>query len=524
MYKRILSLLLVAALALATLSGCGKSGNLTQETTSTVSSTIESSQKSEERELYEFTLMQDFTPVEIPPASKIFFENIEKKFNVKINFQVPASGNYNEALQIMLAGGDYPEAVLWPDITNQAFQDAVANDLVLPITKELNEYGKNIIKYSYPISLDALKVKGNDDIYGIPRTSIVRADGMFYRKDWAEALGMTLPEEGSAITLDQFTDMMRRFTKDDPDGNGVDDTFGFALSSANGVLNIPVTVAWSFGLCGWQEIDGKYVDLQYSKEHDNFKRALAYTHQLWAEKLVDPDWPNLTAEVTKQRLFAGTYGMQNCFPGHLADFQAEMQKVNPKAEITYLQGIMNENGKVQGGSYSTGLWGFTSIMKGTKHPERIVEIYDYLLSDEGWTETVYGPENVSWKYDENNNMVLIEGESALSSWSRNLVRRCDSPSFFVGLNVPVERRQRVLDLIQGAIDNNVFSLNAGFVAPVTREMSYIDYLSELDKVITKIIVGDLPVDAWDEALDGFYKAGYDKFVEQTIEYINSRKK
>ena len=51
------------------------------------------------------------------------------------------------------------------------------------------------------------------------------------RQDWLDNLGLDMPE-----TFEEFKEVMRAFTEDDPDGNGVDDTYGF-VSSYQGPYN-----------------------------------------------------------------------------------------------------------------------------------------------------------------------------------------------------------------------------------------------------------------------------------------------
>lgn len=476
-----------------------------------------------ERELYEFTLMQNFSG-DMQDFVRAYFDKLEAELNLKINFQIPASSNYEESLQIMLASGDYPDAVLFLDHTKPAFQDAVKNGLITSITPYLDAYGQNIVAHSYPISLDTLKTNGDDDIFGIPRTSISRADGLCVRKDWADNLGLDLPEAGESLTRDQFTEILRAFTYDDPDGNGQKDTFGLSLASTGGVLSVQSQIAWSFGLIGWQELDGAYVDLQYSKDHDNYKQALSYMNMLWTEGYLDPDWPSITTEVAQQRLEAGIYGVQTNFAGHTASYTASAQKVNPDAEFIWYAGIQNDDGEVVGSSFSTGLWGFTCIMSSAEKPERIVEMYDYMLSDEGWPDVVYGLEGITWEYDADGNMVLADDSINISSsWQRSMVRRSTDPSFFAGLEIPPAERAAVAERIQISIDNCRFALDAGFTPPSSLELEFVDMRSEYDKVVTKIIVGDLAVDAYDDLLDEYYDAGYAKVRDEIIAHIEATK-
>src|SRR5690606_41101589 len=45
--------------------------------------------------------------------------------------------------------------------------------------------------------------------------------GLIYRKDWADKLGLGTPE-----TIEDIYEMAKAFTEQDPDGNGKNDKFG----------------------------------------------------------------------------------------------------------------------------------------------------------------------------------------------------------------------------------------------------------------------------------------------------------
>ncbi|WP_347835768.1 hypothetical protein [Gracilibacillus sp. JCM 18860] len=59
------------------------------------------------------------------------------------------------------------------------------------------------------------------ELYTLYQGRPLSRQGIIYRKDWAENLGLEAP-----TTTDEFMEMVRAFTEDDPDGNGKDDTFG----------------------------------------------------------------------------------------------------------------------------------------------------------------------------------------------------------------------------------------------------------------------------------------------------------
>lgn len=64
---------------------------------------------------------------------------------------------------------------------------------------------------------------------GIPESSGASdsVDLMWIRQDWLENLGLSQPK-----TIDELINVIEKFTTDDPDGNGVDDTYGLGVTGA----------------------------------------------------------------------------------------------------------------------------------------------------------------------------------------------------------------------------------------------------------------------------------------------------
>ena len=65
--------------------------------------------------------------------------------------------------------------------------------------------------------------------YATDRARALGRNGVTIRKDWLENLGLEEPK-----TIDEFYNVLKAFTKDDPDGNGKDDTYGLVASKFTG--------------------------------------------------------------------------------------------------------------------------------------------------------------------------------------------------------------------------------------------------------------------------------------------------
>lgn len=127
----------------------------------------------------------------------------------------------------------------------------------------------------------------------------------FVRKDWLENLGMDVPQ-----TIDEFYEMARAFTEDDPDGNGADDTV--ALVSA-GTWNLQDIFASfdarlnNFGadpIC-WDENENAYVDSFLKPEA---AEALAFVADLYANGYLDQETFTNNSSAMRSKLWSGDYG------------------------------------------------------------------------------------------------------------------------------------------------------------------------------------------------------------------------
>lgn len=508
--KRFASLSLALVLAASTFAGCGKTDDKKDSGKDAQQSTTKAGPVA-------VKIFANWTPPEMSLSDKAWSEAIEKATNTKISYEIPPSANYNERLNIMIAGGDYADVILFGNTTDKPFVDAVNNGIVLPITKYIDK-SPNIKKYSYDMSWDALKIKGDSEIYGIPRTTIQRADGFLVRQDWMDAVGFKVPSD-NLLTLDQFSDLLTKFTKGDPDKNGKADTFGWSANQgAAGEIN-PI-IDYPFGCRGWQKTTGEkyeYMDPQYSREKDNYKKTLEYTAKLVKEGVIDPNFATIKDDAGKARFKQGVTGVRAEFAGWIAEYQTDASKINPNAKMTYISGVKDADGKFQRPSYGTGIWGCWGITKAAKNPEAVVSIFDWLLGDEGWAITKYGTEGVTYKKEGDKKVAVDEFNNF--KWGPGSVRRNNDPEFFVKINMQEEYKEPVKKWLDTAIKGSVTSLDYGFRPEAADKPEFIDYGKQLTQVKAKIILGSAPASDWDKALDGWYKAGGEEYVKQMNDFI-----
>jgi len=108
--------------------------------------------------------------------------------------------------------------------------------------------------------------------YSLPRSRPSGRNGWGFRQDWLNKLGLPEPE-----TWDQFKEMLRQFTYNDPDGNGQDDTVGLYLDNWGGVFDI--MAAW-FGVPNVWGLD-ENDQLVYYAMTDEYKVFLKEMRELY---------------------------------------------------------------------------------------------------------------------------------------------------------------------------------------------------------------------------------------------------
>ncbi len=146
--------------------------------------------------------------------------------------------------------------------------------------------------------LGAVTVDGK--VIAIPKNREIGRYGFSYRTDWAEKVGITKAPE----TIEEVYDMMYKFTYEDPDGNGVDDTYGMEMTQYTGPWNIIQT--W-FGVGnGWVEKDGDLVPVHETEE---YKEALDWMRKIYADGLVRSDWPTVQSSEWGQGTQSGKAGI-----------------------------------------------------------------------------------------------------------------------------------------------------------------------------------------------------------------------
>lgn len=495
----------LTVVSLASVTGCNSKDQPTN--------TGESSGETQKAKI---KIMGTFASSNLSETDKLLIQTIEKATNTEIKFDIPPSTGYTERLQLSLTTGDYPDVVFFGSPDDSAYLKAVKDGVIIPVDTYLKN-AENLKKYSYDISWDALRVNNDGKIYGLPRTSVIRSDGYWLRKDWLDKLNIKIPDNNE-ITLDQMTDILRKFSKEDPDANGKHDTYGFGFAAA-GDKSLRPTFLNELGLYGWQETAGseyKYMNAQYDLNSDKYTKALEFTAKLFKEGLIDPDAPTIDGTKALERFQSGRTGVFPGFAGNYEIILAAGKKVNPNFELSYVF-VKNENDELKGLGQGTGLYGFWAVTRNAKDPQKVVDVFDYMLSDKGWDQIYNGTEEYDYKVE--NNKRTYTKPPLDTVIRKNLVRRANDYMFFISPDMSEDLKQRIVPNIQKAVKRMVLSKDRDYTPSVAKTPEYLDFNKKFSEVTTKIIVGELNAAEYKKILQEWNTKFGKTFFKDMNEYI-----
>lgn len=301
-------------------------------------------------------------------------QKFEQKFNIKFTGEYVTLDQYNQKVPLLIASGDIPDMMRM-----DAYQhfDYIGNDVFLQLDDLVAKYGANIKKYVPQVAWDMTLYKGK--IYCLPSANYTGKYTRSVRKDWMDKLGLAMPKN-----LDEFYQVAKALTLNDPDGNGKADTYGFGTdgdSRQAGFMDI-------FGAYGGvteyniKEADGKILTFDIS---ENYRQAMRYIKRLYDEKILDPESfihkPDQATQKLVQNKIGSFVGWWSGVPVSLYDTY-KVKQIDPKVDWVIMPPLVGPEGK--SGMQKRQLITYTIVLsKKTKAAEPIVKFLDYLITDEG---------------------------------------------------------------------------------------------------------------------------------------------
>lgn len=467
----------------------------------------ENNVENDEQEPLELFLMYNFDGVEFPDDDNPVQQKIEEITNSKLTIhQLPGTA-FEERLPVMLASGDMPDAVPIP-ARHQKFPyviNAVQSGVFWEIGPYLDQF-PNLSKINEMI-YDNIKYAGKT--YGIPRVRPLARKVFQFRVDWLENLGLEEPQ-----TLEDYYEMLKAFTFEDPNGTGKNDTYGVVMRGGQELDDY----APFFGAPhNWEVTDsGEFMKDVLTEE---FFESIKFQKKLYDEGLMNRDFTVIDRPEWSTAVEQGEAGVRIDTSNSTKNLHENARRFNPEAVFSMFSILEGDHGKrifPQGGHNGFFLFPRSSI-ETEEHLLRVLKFFDDLAGEEGSTLLAWGLEGVHYE--------MIDGMPVKIEDS-GYAEEVDAP--YKG---PLGTLDPTINALQGdlhplsELEIELTSENENYLVtdpsmPLISE-TYLEKGDQLDIILSdahvKYIMGEIDEDGWREAVQEWRDRGGDQIAKELAE-------
>lgn len=294
-----------------------------------------------------------------------------------------SSEDYTAKLKEMVMTGEYPD-IFYVDLNT--YVDFIDQGLIADITEYydngfLSDYAMEYLKSDDMATVQKGYIDGK--IYGIPQMSDTEnsAPLLWIRKDWLDNLGLSAP-----ATIEEFQEVARAFTFDDPDGNGVNDTYGFSMSGKDVSTGKDSSgVAQNFNMVGQYPTGLRFIveddRIQWAGQNaEKMIYGLEIFQQMYEEGTLDPNFVSTDTTALNDAFISGQVGMIMGSPWTVVGTYGDAILLNPDFECEALpcpSSEVNPDGGVYLPSSSLVYW---CVSSKCQNPEALFKVYNMAMS------------------------------------------------------------------------------------------------------------------------------------------------
>lgn len=308
---------------------------------------------------------------------------LENRTNSKVDIIVVPQTGYVEKMNLMFASGQIPDVVQASSYSDPALANAVEEGIFMPLDDLLTEYAPHLWEQIPQDVWDSLRYD-DGHIYGLPEyLSSTTRRATYIRKDLLDKYNLEIP-----VTLDDYVNVMRVFKE-----NGVKypyvgrekfmytDTFFGAFNA------VPTT---------WLTDEDNQVVPAYIMPQ--MKEALAFHHMLYEEGLMDKESLLNKQEDWERKSVSGEVGIFQRNVVNFNQMQARLEQSVPDGEFVMVPGPAGADGG-HGVAKASPFMRVFLFNKNMKDPERVMQFFDYMATEEAAEFFSFGIEGETYTKD-----------------------------------------------------------------------------------------------------------------------------
>lgn len=426
--KRLFSSVLVLCLIIIMMSGCGGTGNASNDTKDPQTNT----QTGEDQVVVSPAGQFPIVPADLPPVElsivvvgdkpydpeNLAIKYIEEKCNIKLNISPIPMSDAGTKLNLMLSSGDYPDIFQSGRnagdpitfTTDRIEQYGAKDKILVPLNDYIEKYGVETKKLLDLRPEYKLKVSGSDgQIYGFPNawecyhcTAYGKA---WINVDWLDKLGLSMPE-----TTDELVEVLRAFKERDPNGNGEADEIPFTGAIDYNaqvefwLLNSFLPVASSYNAPNLPNFSYATDDnkLVFSPTQPEYREGLQFIKDLYDEGLIDKAAPTQKLEQLTQLVRQDT-PIVGIFTADHVGMGIDVSKMEQAKMYEVLPPVAGPKGvRIQGQIDYVDVTGFSGmvITDKCKYPEVAFRYGDMQYEEDMGMIKQSGKQGLAWDYAE----------------------------------------------------------------------------------------------------------------------------
>ncbi|NSW89371.1 MAG: hypothetical protein HPY74_01595 [Firmicutes bacterium] len=346
-------------------------------------------------------------------------KKLEEKLNIKLVTKKVDLAQ-SQQVDLMLASGEMPDCG-WIGRSPEKMDE---QGLIRTIPKDLiTRYAPNYVRLldSDPIGWKLNLAEGKEDEYLClsgyrAGDKDVLSFTSVYRLDWLENVGISpngsleqIDNDGrifivqNPFTQEQFVSIMEAFTKNDPDKNGKDDTYGMTAAGRDAFYWNPIFGMFGFQDTGIVEENGNAAEFYVT---NRYKEFLKFANNLYKEGFLDTEFATLNRQKAWEKIASNKAGYSGITVGWLnSGFKTRpplnmLQNEGAKILITPPETGLNGKGGTRPYSFMNYAYYFY-VAKEVDDEKlvRILQLFDYANFDKDAKFFLrYGEEGVHFEW------------------------------------------------------------------------------------------------------------------------------
>lgn len=514
--KRIIGGFMAGAMCLSVI-GCGNgssggdagASNQSQEKGSESGSISpnESEAKAGGDEIVEIHAVLQLNP-EISVEDNPVIAKIEEELGIRLIVEAPPVNGYSDRVKMLVSTGDMPDFFIYGADT---FATQWAEQgLLADVTDKLQNYPNLMANISQEQFGDT-KLLGDDRIYGVPRPNSYDKGGFVINKKWLDALGLEVPE-----TVDEFVEVCRAFTTQDPDGNGLDDTYGVSFGAQQNSLDSGIWhlnndfLSTAYNISAWHHAlpdgDGSFKLRPMKSQYYDY---ITLVRDMYEEGIIDREFITHKASEHTEKFAQQRVGIVGASGKNYVTEIIEKYGMDPD-DVVYCAPLTLDKESEPVYAMPPSNWMAFFINAESEHIDDVLRLLDWGNSEEGFVTMQLGLAGEHYNsYDIETRTVdrtkeQVEAVTKVTGNMMSFANAYENQEVLMGGTTPeLQEKWRIED---GAADAKTRKCYTPFVKMLDQiAVQFPDDVQNLNNLEVRYVTGEAALDELKTFVEGAYK-------------------